>query len=159
MSSLNRYDSTFIKSPTNLVRSLGSHSITNCLHASNPSFTPALWHLSNAAPAVVITSMQYNCVLRALPVTAERRAESRGRRCFCRRQLLLIPLIHGPKVRSQLERPIHVLHRISVELVWLADHLCVDYSSLHAEALTLRAGRRRGQVLYLPCETFSLCLE
>ena len=64
--SLNQHDSTSIKSPTNLVRSLGSHSITGCLQASNPLFTPSLWHLSNVAPAVVITSMQYICVLRAL---------------------------------------------------------------------------------------------
>ena len=40
--SRNLYPSTFIRSPTYLVRSLGSHSITNCLQASNPSFTLAL---------------------------------------------------------------------------------------------------------------------
>ena len=32
--------------------------------------------------------------------------ESRCRRCFCLRQLFLIPLIHGSEVRSQFERPI-----------------------------------------------------
>ena len=44
--------------------------------------------------------------------------ESRCRRCLCLRQLFLIPLIHGSEVRPQFERPIRVLHRISVELVW-----------------------------------------
>ena len=47
--------------------------------------------------------------------------ESRCQRCFCLRQLLLIPLIHCFEVRSQFERPIRLLHRISVEPVWLSD--------------------------------------
>ena len=39
-------------------------------------------------------------------LAVERRVEPRCRRCFCRRPLLLIPLIHGSEVRSQFERPI-----------------------------------------------------
>ena len=79
--------------------------------------------------------------------------ESRCRRCFCLRQLLLIPLIHCSETRSQFERPVRVLHRISVELVWLSNHPCVDYSCLHA--LSWRARH----ALHLLCESFSFLCE
>ena len=78
--------------------------------------------------------------------------ESRCRRCFCLRQLFLTPLIHGSEVRSQFERPIRVLHRISVELVWLSDHPCVDHSCLHA--LSWRARH----ALHFCCASLSLSL-
>ena len=83
----NLYTSTFIRSPAYLVRSVGSHSITNCLQASNPPLTPALWHLLVQRGSC---SCHHQNVVHLAP---EVRVESWCRRC-CLRELILIPLIH-----------------------------------------------------------------
>ena len=82
-------------------------------------------------------------------ISPEIRVESRCRRCFCLRQLFLILLVRSPEVCSQFGQPIRVLHRISVELVWLSDHPCVDHSCLHALSWRARLA------VHLLCEPFS----
>ena len=79
----------------------------------------------------------------ATRLTAGRRVESRHR-------FQLIPLFHGSEVWSQIGQPIRVLHRISFNLVWYADHLFSFDNS--AQSL---CGVRSG-TLNLSCKVISL---
>ena len=149
MSSLNRYPNTYTKSPTHLVRSLRSHSITNFEPFVHAGVVTLVQRGSCSCHHQNVVHLGAECTSLAV----EGCVESRCRRCFCLRQLILIPLIHDSEVRSQFERPIRVRHRISVELVWLADHPCADHSDPHA--LSWRACH----ALHLPCETFCFLCE